>query len=298
MRKWIGIALLAGAALGAGTALALQGGLSRTEAMALYAAGGFPISADGKNPTNRCGKPANPRISFVDFNGDKIPDALFTDSDSGACYGPDKRFFSMAVKEKDGSWRALGGWTGTAKAAGSDPHGWLSIMWTSKGESRPLAYNGVNSTTETVAPSPAVPQTADAARNAAIFRAAGFKQTRRGWESGCDDPAAGSVYDPGVIDQVRDLNGDGRPEAIVTEGGSLCYGNIGMAFSLVSQQPDGSWKLIYESLGIPEFLTTKGVGGWPDISVGGPGFCFPVMRWNGRAYVHHRMEYEGKPCRR
>jgi hypothetical protein len=39
------------------------------------------------------------------------------------------------------------------------------------------------------------------------------------------------------------------------------------------------------------------VGGWPDISVGGPGFCFPVMRWNGRAYVRRRMEYDGKPCK-
>jgi hypothetical protein len=45
------------------------------------------------------------------------------------------------------------------------------------------------------------------------------------------------------------------------------------------------------------FLTTKGVGGWPDIEIGGPGFCFPVERWNGKQYVLHRYEYEGKRCR-
>ncbi|WP_294033694.1 hypothetical protein [Sphingopyxis sp.] len=310
MRGWIGIVVLAGAGLAGGLAFAQKAApMTRAEAIKLYAAGGFPISADGKSPTNRCGKPANPRITFVDLNGDKVKDALFTDSDSdtGTCYGSDKRFFAMAVKERDGSWRGLGGWTGTAQATGSDRNGWLTITWTSNGASRPLAYNGVSYTTE-IAPSPAAPPpaakppasappTASAARDAAIFRAAGFQQTRRGWESGCDDPSSGSVYEPGAIDQVKDLNGDGRPEAVVTEGGSLCYGNTGTAFSLVSQQADGSWKLVYESIGIPEFLATKGVGGWPDISVGGPGFCFPVLRWNGRAYVRHRMEYEGKPCK-
>ena len=295
MRKRIAMAALAAGLIG-GAAFAQQAApMSRAEAMALYAAGGFPISADGKSPTNRCGRPANPRITFIDLNGDKVKDALFTDADTGACYGPDKRFFAMAVKEKNGNWRGLGGWAGTAQAVGSDRNGWLSIVWTSNGEKRPLAYNGTSYTAETAAPPPPAP---DSARDAAIFRAAGFKQTRRGWESGCDDPSAGAPYDPGAIDQVKDLNGDGRPEAVVTEGGIFCYGNTGMAFHLVGQQPDGSWKLIYESVGIPEFLATKGVGGWPDISVGGPGFCFPVLRWNGRAYVQHRMEYDGKPCRR
>lgn len=293
--------IFASALLLAGSpALAQQ--MSRAEAMALYAAGGFPISADGKSPTNRCGKPANPRITFLDMNGDKVKDALFTDSDTGACYGADKRFFAMAVKEKDGRWRGIGGWTGTAQAVGSDRNGWLSIVWTSNGKSRPLAYNGTSYATETAAPPPPAPGVnrpapANAARDAAIFRAAGFKQTRRGWESGCDDPSAGAPYDPGAIEQVKDLNGDGRPEAVVTEGGSFCYGNTGTAFSLVSQQANGGWTLIHQDIGIPDFLATKGVGGWPDISVGGPGFCFPVLRWNGRAYARHRMEYEGKPCK-
>ncbi|MBI5861825.1 MAG: hypothetical protein HZB64_06575 [Rhodocyclales bacterium] len=37
--------------------------------------------------------------------------------------------------------------------------------------------------------------------------------------------------------------------------------------------------------------------GWPNISVGGPGFCFPVGRWNGKKYKLHRFEYEGKRCK-
>ena len=32
--------------------------------------------------------------------------------------------------------------------------------------------------------------------------------------------------------------------------------------------------------------------------MGGPGFCFPVWRWNGKAYALNRFEYEGKRCKR
>lgn len=135
-----------------------------------------------------------------------------------------------------------------------------------------------------------------AAEQAAIFKAAGFARTGGRWESGCGDPGTAS-YTPGSIEMKGDLNGDGRPEAIVTEGGSYCYGNTGTAFWLVSKQASGAWKLIYSETGIAEFLKTKGTGGWPDISVGGPGFCFPVMRWNGMRYQLHRREYEGRPCR-
>jgi hypothetical protein len=46
-----------------------------------------------------------------------------------------------------------------------------------------------------------------------------------------------------------------------------------------------------------EFLKTRGADNWPDISVGGPGFCFPVVRWNGKEYKLQRFEYEGKRCK-
>ena len=130
---------------------------------------------------------------------------------------------------------------------------------------------------------------------AAAFRAAGFTLKGKQWRA-CDDPTP--TYTPGAIEEVRDLNGDGRPEAVITEGGTYCYGNTGVGYSLVSKQANGSWKLISNGTGILNFLTTKGVGGWPDIEIGGPGFCFPVERWNGNKYVLQRKQYEGKPCRR
>lgn len=132
---------------------------------------------------------------------------------------------------------------------------------------------------------------------AAIFKSAGFVQRGKIWHSpdcGARDDAA---YTPGAVESFADINGDGRPDAVVTESSAMCYGNTGSAFWIVSQQPGGAWKLMTNDIGIATFLKTKGVGGWPDLEVGGPGFCFPVLRWNGREYAPNRREYEGKPCR-
>jgi hypothetical protein len=131
---------------------------------------------------------------------------------------------------------------------------------------------------------------------AAIFAAAGFKQQGKSWKSGNCDGAESESYAPGAVETYRDLNGDGRADAVVSEHGAVCYGMTGMHFWLLSSQSNGSWKLMTHETAMPEFLETKGVGGWPDLLLGGPGFCFPVLRWNGKAYVNHRTEYDGKPC--
>jgi hypothetical protein len=142
---------------------------------------------------------------------------------------------------------------------------------------------------------PEGPTLTDAQRTAA-FTAAGFHHDKAGWHA-CGDPGDAGSYTPGSIDEVTDLNGDGRPEAVISEGSGYCFGNTGTGYSLVSQQADGSWKLIGAQAGVPEFLETRGKDGWPDLEVGGPGFCFPVLRWNGAEYAQNRFEYEGKACR-
>jgi len=129
---------------------------------------------------------------------------------------------------------------------------------------------------------------------ASAFKAAGFTLKGKQWRN-CDDPAPS--YSPGEVAEVRDLNGDGRPEALITEGGTYCFGSTGAGYTLVSKQADGSWKKITSGTGVPTFLTVKGKDGWPDIEVGGPGFCFPVEHWNGREYALNRYQYEGKSCR-
>ena len=131
------------------------------------------------------------------------------------------------------------------------------------------------------------------ADEAAAFKAAGFKHKGKTWQQ-CDDPTPS--YTAGEVEQVRDANGDGRLDAVLTEGSTFCYGNAGVGYSLVSKQVDGRWKLITSGAGIVTFQHARGAGGWLDIEIGGPGFCFPVLRWNGRDYVLQRYQYEGKRC--
>jgi hypothetical protein len=133
----------------------------------------------------------------------------------------------------------------------------------------------------------------------AAFRAAGFKRIAGKWQ-GCGDPGTAS-YQPGAIETVRDINGDGRPDAVITEGSTYCFGGDENGFSLVSKQADGTWKLIASESGVATILPRRAApgaaGGWPDIEIGGPGFCFPVQRWTGSGYATYRYQYEGKPCR-
>jgi hypothetical protein len=138
--------------------------------------------------------------------------------------------------------------------------------------------------------------TVPAAQQAAIFTAAGFTRRAGKWRTDCDD-ASTPGYNAGAIETYRDLNADGHPEAVVTEGGAFCYGSTETGFYLLTRQANGRWAKIFQSPGIAEFLPTRGVAKMPDISIGGPGFCFPVVRWNGKTYIQHRFQYEGKSCR-
>jgi hypothetical protein len=87
--------------------------------------------------------------------------------------------------------------------------------------------------------------------------------------------------------EVVDLNGDGQPEVFVQVGGS-CYGAAGAQLTLLIKDKLGHWQ---SNLGFPaggyKLLSTKNKG-YPDIEIGGPGFCFPVWRWNGTQYAIHK----------
>jgi hypothetical protein len=148
----------------------------------------------------------------------------------------------------------------------------------------------------TAAATPGGSSTLSAVETSAAFLAAGFNQRGNQWRSACGDEAGSASYGAGSIDQVADMNGDGRPEVVIIEGGTYCYGMTGQGYWLLSQQADARWKLMDSRTGMLEVLSTKGRDGWPDLSIGGPGFCFPVLRWNGREYAQQRWEYDGKAC--
>ncbi|MBB5686243.1 hypothetical protein [Sphingobium boeckii] len=266
------------------------------EGLQLFNAAGYTLK--GSKAFNSCGTVTTPKFTYLDLNADGKPEAISFDRDP-ACYGPDGQFHVM-VRGKTGIWRQIGGGLGSFQALASKTRGWLD--YTVAGIGCPVwKFDGTTYLIGKACPDPvAVPAPSAPALSAidqvALFKAAGFIKRGKQWRSDCDDPGTLS-YGPGQIETVKDLNGDGRPEAVVIESGTYCYGNTGSGFWLLSKQADASWKLMTQYTGLAEFLKTRGVGGWPDILIGGPGFCFPVVRWNGREYVPNRKEYQGKPCR-
>ncbi|MCO5124019.1 MAG: hypothetical protein M9915_09800 [Rhizobacter sp.] len=310
-----------------------QSRMGAAEAAQLYTAAGFQII--GNRPANRCAKPAQPRVSFVDINGDKRAEALFVDADA-SCYAPSGRYYAVLVKD-GANWRPITSGTGTIQALASRTGGWLDMQASDAGCRKQLHFDGHvyadttdcsgRALTAAAAPShaglaapvaqgnqqpappsaaaPSVTKTAtspEAATNlspaeeAAAFKSAGLKKRGGQWQSDCGDPGTAS-YSPGRIAQVLDANGDGLPEAVIDEGSTYCYGGAEHGYWVVSKTAGGAWRLVTSGTGMVEFLKTKGVDGWRDISIGGPGFCFPVQRWNGKAYKLQRWEYEGKVCK-
>ncbi len=118
------------------------------------------------------------------------------------------------------------------------------------------------------------------AEMAAVFNAAELGQ-----RDGKVLDACGRPVEPRV--DVIDLNGDGQPEVFVLVQSS-CYGMAGAELSLLIKDKQGRWQ---RNLGFPagdyKLLDTKSHG-YPDIEIGGPGFCSPVWRCNGKEYDLHK----------
>lgn len=268
--------------------------MSQTEGLQLFEAGGFKVG-QGK-AINVCGSVSDPKFVFVDLNGDGAPEAIVRDKNA-ACYGGEGDWFTVLAKGRDGRWRAIMRDTGKIQHETSRSGGWLDAkvtndcvrIWKYAGDGyqRPVAcaeQSFVRASAAGVTP---------ADRTAAML-AAGFVSQGGKWMGG--DGNCEAAVEPS---DIKDLNGDGRLELVITETGTFCYGNTGQGFYIMQKTPAGAWKTLYQSPGIPEFLSTKGAGGWPDIEVGGPGFCFPVVRFNGSTYANHRqVEHQPGACAR
>lgn len=89
-----------------------------------------------------------------------------------------------------------------------------------------------------VAVSAATAQTAlpNAAQTAA-FRAAGYTRSGGQWRK-CEGPGTAG-YTQGASEQVKDLSGDGRLEAVISEGSTFRFGITGACFDIVSKQANG-----------------------------------------------------------
>jgi len=86
-----------------------------------------------------------------------------------------------------------------------------------------------------------------------------------------------------------DMNKDGKEEIFVLFGNSFTSGHTGSSISLFIKNTSGVYKNHLGFPGtLPDALSTVSQG-YPDLLIGGPGFEFPVLRWNGKTYVNHHM---------
>jgi len=97
-------------------------------------------------------------------------------------------------------------------------------------------------------------------------------------DTSCGQPAGAAVT-------FSDWNRDGIKEVLVIFGNSCTSGMAGSSAVLFIRGTRG----YSTNLGFPaasaEPMATKNLG-YPDLLIGGPGFCFPVWRWNGEEYEY------------
>lgn len=85
---------------------------------------------------------------------------------------------------------------------------------------------------------------------------------------------------------VTDINGDDQPEVILRGGNTCTSGGDGSSLWLLSKSAQGGWQA---HLGFPAggyTLLAEKHQGFPDIQVGGMGWCEAVWRWDGSTYQH------------
>lgn len=95
-------------------------------------------------------------------------------------------------------------------------------------------------------------------------------------------------YPFGVVLMPADLNKDGKEEIFISFGNGYTSGNTGSSIVLFIKNAAGVYEMNFGFPGMsPDILTTANKG-YPDLVVGGPGFEFPVFRWNGKIYDNYK----------
>lgn len=139
------------------------------------------------------------------------------------------------------------------------------------------------------APSAPIP-TPSAAEKSAILRQLALTSDAKGLvENACGERVAPKFV--GI-----DLGGTaGRAVVFVMEGGpntAACYGD-GPDLKVMRRMDKGFREIFAMQGGMMIVMPTKGSAA-RDIAAGGPGFSFPLWRWNGTTYVQTRLAISDK----
>ena len=93
-------------------------------------------------------------------------------------------------------------------------------------------------------------------------------------------------YEVAIQPYVTDMNKDGNEEVFIVMESSALYGNTGQDFILYIKNSKGNFERDPDlGGGIAMILVSKNPG-YPDIAIGGPGFDFPICRWDGKKYKY------------
>lgn len=320
----------------AGQVAAKRPALQKEQAVQLFEAAGF--SMDKGRPVNRCGGASNPRIAFVDLNGDGRAEAHVADVDP-KCYGKPGAYFAILVQQPDGRWQRLIGEDGIVGFARTRTAGWSDLQLEARDSACPgvrryggsaygpatscaagqgvaVAAKPVAAPTPAPTPAPASARRAPVSREKLVdwdgdqtpeakafpvaerhrlFRAAGIQPVKGGrWTSCTEDP---TDFSEAKLAMLRDVNGDGRPEALIHDFGSFCNGFVGVGSIVLTTTAAGSWKVIFRSQGYANFMRSRGADNYPDLEIGLTGNCFPYWRWNGAEYdLAARLDDKGRSC--
>ncbi|PQZ81784.1 MULTISPECIES: hypothetical protein [unclassified Brevundimonas] len=137
---------------------------------------------------------------------------------------------------------------------------------------------------------------------ASAMRAAGFSnpQADSRWTWRDPDDAENLCEDVWAeIEEVRDLNGDGQPEAVVKADGDQCWG-MNQHFVTVLHRTSGGWAslIAFQTRFANYGFHARPGAAWPDIEIasGDETGCVGFQRWNGRAYIDGGTSAEGHIC--
>ncbi|MDA1074353.1 MAG: hypothetical protein O3A63_06275 [Proteobacteria bacterium] len=99
---------------------------------------------------------------------------------------------------------------------------------------------------------------------------------------------------PMTTPEVRldDLNSDGDPELMINGGNACSAGSTGAVLWLFGRGADGRFRLVLTTIALGYQLARHRAEGYPDLVLGGPGFCHAVWRWTGTEYAFDHTEPE------
>ena len=128
-----------------------------------------------------------------------------------------------------------------------------------------------------------------------IFKTLGFRLSKDA--KFIVDDTCGEDVSPSV--EVVDLNGDGVDEVFVNWGNTCTSGMAGQSVTLFVKDRKGRFVKNLDFPGTYEKLSSRSKG-FPDLMIGGPGFCHGVWQWTGINYEYKcsREEQPGACARK